>query len=580
MNKIRLFAFGITAVMLAGCSTDETGSQIPGEGTDNKVYMTVSASTDGSRTVIDENYKSTWAAGDRIGLFYDKSEVQAGWILSVTGSTIKNGKYQNLPYLLDEAYDGQMGGTFAITNDLDNDHPGETMPYTGNFYWQTDASTATFYAYYPYTFSGVNGGHMDNVAAFPYTLTTVQGGTLESVAALDLAYGKVTVERGSEEYVEANLNFSMGHMFSVLEFEVTNATGENFTLNGVKMSSAAGIGGSMTVDFTTGSITGAAATSVTASFADGVELTDGETAVVYMVVAPADCSNSTFTVMTSAGSADFTGGKLFEAGKYYYKTLEVTELGGSASAVTVDFEEAELGDVTLEGYNPTTYHNVLTGKPLAEKCVDEDNVYLVDCMVYDGLLYAENGVSFGSFYSDFEALWGGVYDTCYGFVMSSNNDIEEGTVANQYSVYSATNGANKFAVAYDGSWWSPTYQRLYGTYDLATFVLEKSGTVRSADFANTTYTYKTIMATDPNVNYAIKATGYLNGSETATLSVALAKNGTLLTDWTEVDMSGLGVVDKVTFTVDWDNTSSAVKSPEQWLPFYWCIDNVKVEFEE
>ena len=122
---------------------------------------------------------------------------------------------------------------------------------------------------------------------------------------------------------------------------------------------------------------------------------------------------------------------------------------GSDKSVVIDFEEAELGDVTLDGYNPTTYHNVLTGKPLAEKCVDEDNVYLVDCMVYDGLLYAENGVSFGSFYSDFEALWGGVYDTCYGFVMSSNNDIEEGTVANQYSVYSATNGANKFAVAYD-----------------------------------------------------------------------------------------------------------------------------------
>ena len=43
-------------------------------------------------------------------------------------------------------------------------------------------------------------------------------------------------------------------------------------------------------------------------------------------------------------------------------------------------------------------------------------------------------------------------------------------------------------------------------------------------------------------------------------------------------MSGLGVVDKVTFTVDWDNTSSAVKSPEKWLPFYWCMDDVKVEF--
>ena len=226
MDKIRLLAFGISAVMLAGCSTDEAENMTPVQGGENTVYMTVSASTDDSRTVVDENYRSTWAAGDRIGLFYDKTEVQAGWVLSVTGSTIKNGMYQNLPYLLDEACDGEAGGTFSVTNDLDNDHPGETMPYTGNFYWQSGAQSATFYAYYPYAFSGVNGGHMDDVAAFPYTLTTAQGGSLESVAALDLAYGKVTVERGSEEYVEANLNFPMSHMFAVLEFEVVNATGK------------------------------------------------------------------------------------------------------------------------------------------------------------------------------------------------------------------------------------------------------------------------------------------------------------------------------------------------------------------
>ena len=245
-------------------------------------------------------------------------------------------------------------------------------------------------------------------------------------------------------------------------------------------------------------------------------------------------------------------------------------------ATVVDFEEAELGDITMDGYNPTTYHNVLTGKPQAELCVDEDNAYLVDCMVYDGLLYTENGVSFGSFYSDFKELWGGIYDTCYGFVFSSNHDVEDGTVANQYSVYSATNGDNKFAVAYDGSWWSPTYQQLYGAYDLSTFVLEKSATVRSAKFALTTYTYKTIMATDPNVNYAIKATGYINGTETATLSIVLAENGAVLTDWTEVDLSALGEVDKVTFTIDWSNTSSAVKGPETWLPFYWCMDDVVI----
>ena len=36
----------------------------------------------------------------------------------------------------------------------------------------------------------------------------------------------------------------------------------------------------------------------------------------------------------------------------------------------VDFEEAVLGELTLEGYNPTTYKNVLAGKAHAMLCTD------------------------------------------------------------------------------------------------------------------------------------------------------------------------------------------------------------------
>ncbi len=244
--------------------------------------------------------------------------------------------------------------------------------------------------------------------------------------------------------------------------------------------------------------------------------------------------------------------------------------------VVVDFEEAVLGELTLDGYNPTVYQNVLAGKAQATLCTNADN-QLVGCMLFDDILYSEQGVHIGSFFSDFKELWGGTFDTTYAFVISANNNMEVATVHNQYSVYSATNDNNKFAVAYDGTWWSPTYQNRYGTYDLPTVEFDSAVTPVSVDVANTTYTYLQIRENDPNVCFAIKAVGYLDGEEGSSLSIPLAENGRVISDWTTVALTALGRVDKICFTVDWSATSSAVKAPEEWCPFSFCVDNLKIK---
>lgn len=255
---------------------------------------------------------------------------------------------------------------------------------------------------------------------------------------------------------------------------------------------------------------------------------------------------------------------------------EIGSDGEFDDAVTVDFEEAELGTLVLDGYNPATYEDVLAGKAQASLCNDADN-QLNGCLLFDGILYSENGANFGSFFSDFKALWGGTFDTTYAFVISSNNDMEVATVHNQYSVYSATNGDNKFAVAYDGTWWSPTYQNRYGEYDLPTIVFDKPVEPLKMRVANTTYAYLQIMKNDPNMCFAIKAMGYLDGVQTSEVSFSLASFGNVVADWKTIVLHKLDKVDKICFTVDWERTSSEVKAPEEWCPFSFCIDDLQFD---
>lgn len=247
--------------------------------------------------------------------------------------------------------------------------------------------------------------------------------------------------------------------------------------------------------------------------------------------------------------------------------------------IVVDFEEAELGELTLEGYNPTTYNNVLAGKAEASLCSDESS-QLKGCMLFDDILYTEHNAGFGSFYSDFKELWGGVYDTVYAFVISSNNELTVATVHNQFSVYSATNGDNKFAVGYDATWFTPEWQNRYGVYDLPTVEFDEPVEPVSVKVANTTYVYQQIMQNDPKANFAIKAVGYLDGAEVSVRSFYLANQGNVVADWKAISLESLGKVDKICFTVDWSCTSSDVKSPEMWCPFGLCIDDLKYKLVE
>ena len=242
------------------------------------------------------------------------------------------------------------------------------------------------------------------------------------------------------------------------------------------------------------------------------------------------------------------------------------------NCTVVDFEEALLATVIYDGFTPATYSNVLEGKALATICDDEDS-WFDGSLFYDGILYTEHGLSIGTMFNDGEWMGYGTFDTWSGFAVSSNCNAESSDYANQFSVWKADNGANKFAVGYD----SP--RGGFGEmaeYDTPTILLDEPKVIYSIDFMNTAYTANTIASFDPNAAYVLKVEGYNGATETGSLNVALAGNGKVVSDWLTVNLTSLGEVDKVRIMVDMSKTASSVSNPMGWMPLYFCIDNIKI----
>ena len=138
------------------------------------------------------------------------------------------------------------------------------------------------------------------------------------------------------------------------------------------------------------------------------------------------------------------------------------------------------------------------------------------------------------------------------------------------------NGSNNFAVVYDAGAWASNPAALSMTDGVAR-------TIESVYVNNTCYTldvlkngndYSAKMA--DNGFYKVTATGYVAGKAVGTSDFYLAKNLSFVCEWTKWDLSGLGAVDKVVFSIS--------GSPEQYgdwgfnTPAYLAIDDVAVRY--
>ena len=155
--------------------------------------------------------------------------------------------------------------------------------------------------------------------------------------------------------------------------------------------------------------------------------------------------------------------------------------------------------------------------------------------------------------------------TCY------NYDLGDGTSREK----AGNNGSDNFAVVYDAGAWGANPAAL-------TFSDQEPRVIESLYVVNTLYTeYVLFYGNDycaplaDNGFFKVTATGYFGETQTGTSEFYLAnKNRQFVTKWTKWDLSELGFVDKVVFSV-----SGSEELYGDWginAPTYFAIDDIAV----
>lgn len=525
-----------------------------------------------ARTSIGDNYSIFWNADDAIALFSDKA--MAEWGISADGPFFKNQNVTNIKYLLTEGAD-RTSGTFAIASD-------NRLDFTGKYVWG-DPGIHYFYACYPYRDAA---GANTKLQYIPVNLPNIQiqaaANNSDHIGKLDFMYASLTLESGTKgEYIEKNLNFVFRHAFSLLEFHITNATTGTLVLEGLTLDGGTvAIAGDYTFDLgasvlTSGKTTDASGTQIEGgksnvaglTVAGGVELAAGASTKVYMLIAPADFSSSAvgITVKTSAGNQVFTGNANFQAGKRYTKSLAVTTLTPAVIYDVIDFE-----DVVLED-NGVSY-GTSTGTT--------DSYGM--CDIYTHTLYDATLTAY-----PYTATMGGPSAFWCGVAYSKNCDMTVAGVSNQYSVYckdpstslGGRNGSEKFAIVYCA-------ETIMGP-DYTSAIAFPAATEKTVDHlyvTNSTYAVLSMLNGDSFAKkfaggdwFKLTVTGYnKGGGKIGTVDFYLADyrdgKSDIIQQWTKLDLTSLGAVNKLTFTLSSSDTGTYGMN----TPAYFCMDDIAI----
>ncbi len=193
----------------------------------------------------------------------------------------------------------------------------------------------------------------------------------------------------------------------------------------------------------------------------------------------------------------------------------------------------------------------------------------------------------GSFQSEnfqFTNIYDQDWSTWSGFAYSQKNDVQTEGWSNQYSVYDASNGNNKFAVFFPP----------FGSEAFASFSEDAEYQVKSISLCNSSYVALSMKNGDAYAKkfggatgndpdwLKVTITGYdAAGTSTGTVDFYLAdyRNADNFKDyivnkWTEVDLSSLGKINKIKLSLSSsDNGDWGMNTPA-----YVCIDNIKYEY--
>ena len=168
--------------------------------------------------------------------------------------------------------------------------------------------------------------------------------------------------------------------------------------------------------------------------------------------------------------------------------------------------------------------------------------------------------------------WGGSYGFAEGGSAISNYIDANINEPRDYNVQLAvpfSNGSKNFVVVFDNS--------------SLKFADKKARVIQSMDVIGTTYALAVCKNGDGNDYakaltgngdfYNVIVTGFKAGEKTGDVTISIAKDGGFLTDWFKADMTPLGAVDSLAFSMDGSDKSNwGIKTPK-----YFAFDNVVIK---
>lgn len=177
-----------------------------------------------------------------------------------------------------------------------------------------------------------------------------------------------------------------------------------------------------------------------------------------------------------------------------------------------------------------------------------------------------------SFYNEYHSEYGGYF---YGFTISTQTSTAYESLADQFNscVGSGAEASLTYSVCYFSNWSSSPIS-----------ITNTNGftfTPKSIALTNAAYAFNSMRFGDSFAkkfteedNFKLSFIGYKDNAETATVTVDLANDGMALFTWKTIDLSGLGEVDEIRF-------SMSSTDPDTYggynTPMYFCIDNFVVE---
>lgn len=204
-----------------------------------------------------------------------------------------------------------------------------------------------------------------------------------------------------------------------------------------------------------------------------------------------------------------------------------------------------------------------------------------DALIPEGQAYGEATLIYGDDALNYEwadentsltggltLAWGGAYGFAEGGTVVSNyvddNITEHGNSSYQLAV-PVSNGSKNFAVVYCGA--------------TVKFPVDVKHVIKSMDIAPTTYLLGEI--TNGGYGKALTETGdfltlIITADNDKTLKIDMARDGNLLKTWKTFDLSSLGEVNSLTFSMEGSDLSErgSLKSPT-----YFAFDNVVVKMD-